>query len=175
MFVSILFGKIYLNLIWKWYFFFFFDNKKIKSNDENFRELIYGWFSIIFPRQFQRHFPNIIITFSKLNYLTFFLITTYYYYYYYYCLIAFLITIFYLYNYFIPFLTHQHKYEKEQINMCLFMFMIFILIIIKFDIEINNDELLILIIWKYNKKENCHWVVRDKKGAQVIRIGYSEI
>jgi hypothetical protein len=44
---------------------------------------------------------------------------------------------------------------KRQINMCLFMSMIFILIEIKFDIDINNDELLI-IIWEHNKKENHH-------------------
>jgi hypothetical protein len=37
--------------------------------------------------------------------------------------------------------------RKDPINMCLFMSMIFILIEIKFDININNDELLI-IIWK---------------------------
>jgi hypothetical protein len=42
---------------------------------------------------------------------------------------------------------------ERQINMCLFMSMIFILIEIKFDIDINNDELLI-IIWEHNKKEN---------------------
>jgi hypothetical protein len=45
---------------------------------------------------------------------------------------------------------------KKQINMCFFMFMIFILIEIKFDIDINNDELLI-IMWEHNKKENYHW------------------
>jgi len=44
---------------------------------------------------------------------------------------------------------------KKQINMHIFMFMIFILMKIKFDIHINNDELLI-IIWEHNKKENCH-------------------
>jgi len=42
---------------------------------------------------------------------------------------------------------------KSQINMCIFMF---ILTEIKFDIEINNDELFI-IIWEHNKKENCQW------------------
>jgi hypothetical protein len=31
---------------------------------------------------------------------------------------------------------------KKKISMCLFMSMIFILIQIKFDIDINNDELL---------------------------------
>jgi len=36
------------------------------------------------------------------------------------------------------------------------MYMIFILIEIKFDIDISNDELLI-IIWEYNEKENCQW------------------
>jgi len=36
------------------------------------------------------------------------------------------------------------------------MFMIFILIEIKFDIDINNDEL-IIIIWEHNKKEKFHW------------------
>jgi hypothetical protein len=44
---------------------------------------------------------------------------------------------------------------KRQINMCLFMSMIFILIEIKFDIDINNDELLV-IMWEHNKKEICH-------------------
>ncbi len=39
---------------------------------------------------------------------------------------------------------------RKQINMGLIC-MIFMLIEIKFDIDINNDELLI-IIWKYNKK-----------------------
>jgi len=42
---------------------------------------------------------------------------------------------------------------KKQVNMCPFMPMIFILIEIKFNIDINNDELLI-IIWEHNKKEN---------------------
>jgi hypothetical protein len=41
---------------------------------------------------------------------------------------------------------------KKQINMYLFMPMIFILIEIKFDININNDELLI-IKQKRNKKK----------------------
>jgi hypothetical protein len=45
---------------------------------------------------------------------------------------------------------------KRQINMCLFMSMIFILLKIKFDIDINNDELLI-IIWEHNKKKNRCW------------------
>jgi hypothetical protein len=45
---------------------------------------------------------------------------------------------------------------KRQINTCLFMSMIFILIKSKFDIDINDDELLISI-WKHNKKENHHW------------------
>jgi hypothetical protein len=45
---------------------------------------------------------------------------------------------------------------KRQINMCVFMSMIFILIEIKFDIDTNNDKLLI-IIWKHNKKENHHY------------------
>jgi hypothetical protein len=41
---------------------------------------------------------------------------------------------------------------KKQINMYLFMSMIFILIEIKFNIDINNDELLI-IKRKHNKKK----------------------
>jgi hypothetical protein len=41
---------------------------------------------------------------------------------------------------------------KRQINMCLFMSMIFILIEIKFDIDINNDELLITI-WEINRRK----------------------
>jgi hypothetical protein len=45
---------------------------------------------------------------------------------------------------------------KKQIYMCFFMSMIFILIEIKFDIDINNDELLI-IMREHNKNENCHW------------------
>jgi hypothetical protein len=36
------------------------------------------------------------------------------------------------------------------------MSMIFILIEIKFDIDINNDELLI-IMREHNKNENRHW------------------
>jgi hypothetical protein len=36
------------------------------------------------------------------------------------------------------------------------MSMIFILIEIKFNIDMNNDELS-LIIWEHNKKENCQW------------------
>jgi hypothetical protein len=35
------------------------------------------------------------------------------------------------------------------------MFMVFVLIEIKFDIDINNDELWI-VIWEHNKKKNCH-------------------
>jgi len=38
------------------------------------------------------------------------------------------------------------------------MFMIFVLIEIKFDIDINNDELLI-IIWEHNKKAKLSLVV----------------
>jgi hypothetical protein len=41
---------------------------------------------------------------------------------------------------------------KRQMNMCLFISMIVILIQIKFDIDINNDELL-KTIWEYKKKE----------------------
>jgi hypothetical protein len=41
-------------------------------------------------------------------------------------------------------------------NMCYFMFMIFILIQIKFDIEINNDELL-KTIWEHKREKiDCH-------------------
>jgi hypothetical protein len=69
---------------------------------------------------------------------------------------SFLITISYPYNYFISFLIHHQHDMKSQINMCIFMFMIFILIEIKFDIDIHNDELLI-IIWEHIKKENCEW------------------
>ncbi len=42
--------------------------------------------------------------------------------------------------------------------MCVFMFMIFILSQIKFDIDINNDELL-KTIWEHKKRKNridCH-------------------
>jgi hypothetical protein len=44
---------------------------------------------------------------------------------------------------------------KKKINMCLFISKKFILIKIKFDIDQNNDEILI-IIWEHSKKENCH-------------------
>jgi hypothetical protein len=44
---------------------------------------------------------------------------------------------------------------QMQINMCLFVSMIFILIKIKFNIDKNNDELLI-IIWEHNKVKNYH-------------------
>jgi hypothetical protein len=40
---------------------------------------------------------------------------------------------------------------KEPFNICLFNSVIFILIQIKFDIDINNDELL-EIIWKHKEK-----------------------
>jgi hypothetical protein len=40
------------------------------------------------------------------------------------------------------------------------MFMIFILIRIEFNIDINNDELLI-IVWKHNKKIKSSLVVRS--------------
>jgi hypothetical protein len=101
--------------------------------------------------------PSIIISFPN---LTSFLITTSYPYnylalFFYNYLVLFLITISYPYTYFILFLTHQHGYQKKHISICLFMSMIFILIEIKFDIDINNDELLI-IIWEHNKEENCH-------------------
>jgi len=43
---------------------------------------------------------------------------------------------------------------KKQINMCLFMSMIFILIQIKFDIDINNDELLETIHWNIRRERN---------------------
>jgi len=55
---------------------------------------------------------------------------------------SFLITISYPYNYFTSFLIHHQHDMKSQINMCIFMF---ILTEIKFDIEINNDELFIII------------------------------
>jgi hypothetical protein len=42
---------------------------------------------------------------------------------------------------------------KMQNNMCIFMSMIFILIQIKFDIDINNDELL-QTMWEHKKKKN---------------------
>jgi hypothetical protein len=42
---------------------------------------------------------------------------------------------------------------KRQISMYLFMSMLFILIKMKFDIDINNDELL-TIIWEHCKKES---------------------
>ncbi len=41
---------------------------------------------------------------------------------------------------------------KMQNNMCIFMSIIFILIQIKFDIDINNDELL-QTMWEHKKKE----------------------
>jgi hypothetical protein len=41
---------------------------------------------------------------------------------------------------------------KRQINMCIFVSMIFILVQIKFDIYINNDELL-ETKWKHKKKK----------------------
>jgi predicted transglutaminase-like protease len=40
---------------------------------------------------------------------------------------------------------------KRQINMCLFMFMLLILIGIKFDVDINNDELIIIL--EHNNKK----------------------
>ncbi len=49
---------------------------------------------------------------------------------------------------------------KRQISMCLFMSMLFILMKMKFDIDINNDELLI-IIWEHCKKESLSLVRRS--------------
>jgi len=43
---------------------------------------------------------------------------------------------------------------KKQINMCLFIFMRFLLIEIKFEVDINNDELLETIS-KDKKKKSC--------------------
>jgi hypothetical protein len=43
---------------------------------------------------------------------------------------------------------------KKQINMCLFMSMIFILIQIKFDIDMNNDELLETILGNIRRERN---------------------
>jgi hypothetical protein len=37
--------------------------------------------------------------------------------------------------------------------MCLFMCMVFTLIQIKYDIDINNDELLEIIYWKHKKRK----------------------
>jgi hypothetical protein len=70
-------------------------------------------------------------------------------------MISFLITIFYIFITISPLSLPTNMDMKRQINMCLFMSMIFILIEIKFDIDINNDELLI-VIWEHNKKENYH-------------------
>jgi hypothetical protein len=42
---------------------------------------------------------------------------------------------------------------KNKINMCFFMLMKCILILVKFDIDINNDELL-KTIWKNMKIKN---------------------
>jgi uncharacterized membrane protein len=50
------------------------------------------------------------------------------------------------------FLTHQHYMEK-QINMCLFISVKFLLIEIKFEVDINNDELL-KTISKHKKKKS---------------------
>jgi len=77
------------------------------------------------PWTFSKTIPKTTISFSSLNYLTFPLVRT----------SIFITTS----SFFLS--IHQHGYER-QINMCLFMSMIFILIYIRFDIDINNDELL---------------------------------
>jgi hypothetical protein len=106
---------------------------------ENFVELIYGWFSIFsckilidFSKSFIWSYLENSRDMSKFNYLiskpislTSFLITTSYRYKY---LTLFLLTISYPHNYFTSFIS-----------------MMFILIQNKFDIDINNDELFILI------------------------------
>jgi hypothetical protein len=92
----------------------------------NYKQLVYGRFCIIFcivltlklilHNPFYGHPWTISKKFRlifKPNYLTSFLIIT----------------------------THQYD-MKRQTNMCLFISMIIILIQIKFDIDINNDELL---------------------------------
>ncbi len=59
---------------------------------------------------------------------------------------------------------------KKQINMCLFMSMIFISIWIKFNIDINNRELL-ENIWEHKKKEKEEFMVTSsvqQLEAQVI-------
>jgi hypothetical protein len=53
---------------------------------------------------------------------------------------------------FILFSLFTNMDMKRQINMCLFMSMLFISIQIKFDIDINNDELL-KTTWKYKEKK----------------------
>jgi len=60
-------------------------------------------------------------------------------------LTPFLIIISYPYNYFTPSFIHQHGYEKGKLT-CVAM--ILILIESKFNININNDELL-KIIWEH--------------------------
>jgi hypothetical protein len=49
---------------------------------------------------------------------------------------------------------HQHGYEKEKLTCAFFMSMIFILIQIKFDIDINNDELLETIHGNIRRETN---------------------
>jgi hypothetical protein len=110
---------------------------------ENFVELVYGWFSIFFCKiliDFSKSFIwsyldnsrdiskfNYLI--SKPNYLTSFLITTSY-----------------LYNYLTLFLIPISPLSLPfQIIMCIFISMMFILIQNKFDIDIINDELFIII------------------------------
>jgi hypothetical protein len=89
-------------------------NWKSKVNNftnENFKELVYGWFFIIFSK-FLIDFAYIFVWSSldnfkdifKYNYLVF--KPNY--------LTSFLITIFYFYNYFISFSVHQHEYEKKN-------------------------------------------------------------
>jgi hypothetical protein len=104
---------------------------------ENFVELVYGWFSIFFRKSLidfsksfiwsylnhSRDISKFKYLISKPNYLTSFLITTSNLYNY---LTLFLITT--SYNYFTSFIS-----------------MMFILIQNKFDIDINNDELFIII------------------------------
>ncbi len=57
---------------------------------------------------------------------------------------------------------------KRQIIMYPFMSVIFILIEIKFDIDINNDELLIMI-QEHSKKEKSSLVVRSNAEP---KLGY---
>jgi hypothetical protein len=58
---------------------------------------------------------------------------------------------------------------KKQIKMCVFISMIFILIITKFDVDINNDELFI-VIQEHNKKKKSSLVVCSTLKPNFISI-----
>jgi hypothetical protein len=115
------------------------------------------WFSLDNSRDISYHrwtFPKIVSktirSFSSLINSVFFLI-----------IISFFINYLHPYNY-LTFFSYSLTWIWKRKLTCLFMCMSFILIQIKFDIDINNDELL-KTIWKHKKKKSWSLMVVHSK------------